>query len=126
MLSSSQVWKPTYFIFELPDLLLLYRSRDDYIYNPKVCCTLSYAAGSSVITFCALVAVLVGLSDEYIRMRMQGTLETQASEVQHDVVAFKQSHKRKLLEICAADHVPCLRSLYNCKLLLPSHYIRAL
>ncbi|CAN0330104.1 unnamed protein product, partial [Discosporangium mesarthrocarpum] len=28
-------WKPTYFIFELPDLLLLYRSRDDYIYNPK-------------------------------------------------------------------------------------------
>ncbi|CAM9716581.1 unnamed protein product [Chrysoparadoxa australica] len=28
-------WKPIYFIFELPDLLLLYRSRDDYIYNPK-------------------------------------------------------------------------------------------
>ncbi|CAM9178747.1 unnamed protein product, partial [Phaeothamnion confervicola] len=28
-------WKPTYFIFELPDLLLLYRSRDDYLYNPK-------------------------------------------------------------------------------------------
>ncbi|CAN0526886.1 unnamed protein product, partial [Laminaria digitata] len=28
-------WKPTYFIFELPDLLLLYRSRDDHMYNPK-------------------------------------------------------------------------------------------
>lgn len=28
-------WKTTYFIFELPDLLLLYRSRDDHMYNPK-------------------------------------------------------------------------------------------
>lgn len=28
-------WKITYFIFELPDLLLLYRSRDDHMYNPK-------------------------------------------------------------------------------------------
>ncbi|CAN0114060.1 unnamed protein product [Ascophyllum nodosum] len=28
-------WKSTYFIFELPDLLLLYRSRDDHIYNPR-------------------------------------------------------------------------------------------
>jgi hypothetical protein len=30
-----QAWKPTYFIFELADLLLLYRSREDYLYNPK-------------------------------------------------------------------------------------------
>ncbi|KAG5175343.1 hypothetical protein JKP88DRAFT_351553 [Tribonema minus] len=29
------VWKNTYFIFELPDLLLLYRSRDDRLYNPR-------------------------------------------------------------------------------------------
>ena len=28
-------WKITYFIFELPDLLLLYRSRDDHMYNPR-------------------------------------------------------------------------------------------
>ncbi|CAN0578936.1 unnamed protein product, partial [Ectocarpus sp. 12 AP-2014] len=28
-------WKTTYFIFELPDLLLLYRSRDDHMYNPR-------------------------------------------------------------------------------------------
>lgn len=28
-------WKSTYFIFELPDLLLLYRSRDDHMYNPR-------------------------------------------------------------------------------------------
>jgi hypothetical protein len=30
-----KAWKTTYFIFELPDLLLLYRSRDDRIYNPR-------------------------------------------------------------------------------------------
>ncbi|KAG5182551.1 hypothetical protein JKP88DRAFT_318404 [Tribonema minus] len=33
-----KAWKPTYFIFELADLLLLYRSREDYIYHPKGTC----------------------------------------------------------------------------------------
>jgi hypothetical protein len=38
------------------------------------------------------VAVLVGLSDRYIRLHIQGTLETQASVVQHEVVICTNSY----------------------------------
>jgi hypothetical protein len=125
MLLSSQVWKPTYFIFELPDLLLLYRSRDDYIYNPKVGVPLQYVNASSSVTYvCFSVMSVPECLYTYAHSKAH-TRDTSFSNASRCCWLHTQSvkshnllrkrRKRKLLQTYVADHT-CLAyvRLYIC------------